>query len=133
MAEIKITTGEPTMCLIDTVGLMKRGEPVDIPQRQLFDWLDQLVLLLYKEGYAENQVKRMKEAESLIGLALDFWSAPGIDMPSVDTFDDMAKFMGKRWKCRWDDDGNYLGEPIKPVGMSAEEHDAREKFCLEEG
>ena len=62
-------------------------------------------------------------------LALDFWSAPGIDMPDIDTFDGMVTFLedtGEEYQCKWDDDGNYIGEPTKPVGMTVEEHDRRE-------
>lgn len=69
--------------------------------------------------------EKVEEAERLIALALDFWSAPRIDMPDISTFDDMVTFMGDKWGCKWLD-GEYVGDPIKPVGMAAEDHYKRE-------
>lgn len=76
----------------------------------------------------------IEEARRLIELALDFWSAPGIDMPDIDTFDGMVRFMmetGKPYRSKWDEDGNYIGEPTKPVGMTVEEFDKREVGRME--
>ena len=72
--------------------------------------------------------KKLKEAKELIGLTLDFWSAPGIDMPDVDTFDRMVRFMGRSWKSPWDAKGLYIGKFYhKPVGMTWEEFVKRER------
>lgn len=72
---------------------------------------------------------QIDEARRLVTLAMDFWSAPGIDMPDIDTFSDMETFLeetGEPYQCKWDENGDYIGEPTKPVGMTVEDHDARE-------
>jgi len=64
---------------------------------------------------------QIEESRRLMTLALDFWAAPGIDMPDIDTFNDMVVFLeetGEPWVPK--------GEPYKPVGMTTEEHDRRE-------
>jgi hypothetical protein len=74
----------------------------------------------------------LNDARRLMTLALDFWSAPGIDMPDVDTFDEMVRYMeatGEPYGCKWDKEGNYLGEPITPVGLTTESFEARRIPC----
>jgi hypothetical protein len=93
-----------------------------IDEMALYD-PEQMDLLL---TYLRGKMAREEEAVRLIKLALDFWSAPGIDMPDIDTFSDMDAFVGEEWECKWDEDGNYLGDPIKPVGLTGEEHENRE-------
>lgn len=68
----------------------------------------------------------LKEARRLMALALDFWSAPDIDMPDFDTFDGMVRFVGREWESKWSEDGRYLGQDMKPTGMSWEEFRRRE-------
>jgi hypothetical protein len=83
------------------------------------------------EAHHDCAAASVNEARRLMTLALDFWSAPGIDMPSVDTFDDMVRFLemtGDPFKCKWDEEGNYIGDPTRPVGLTSEEHEDREEY-----
>ena len=61
-------------------------------------------------------IERMK---SLITRALDFWSAEGIDMPDIDLFDEMVRAVDYKGEVHQD---------FKPVGLTNEEFEAREKF-----
>lgn len=53
----------------------------------------------------------------LAARALEFWAAPGIDMPDIDLFDDFVRLAGDRWTCPWMD-GEYVGPVLKPTGMT---------------
>ena len=72
-----------------------------------------------------DDAARDQEAKRLMALALDFWSAPGIDMPDIDTFDAMVKFLGEEWAPRHDDGDD---DGIKPVGLLSEQFEVREAF-----
>jgi hypothetical protein len=78
--------------------------------------------------------KEIKEARRLMRLALDFWSAPGIDMPEIGTFDGMVAFLentGEPYKEKYDDMGRYIGDTMKPIGMTREEFEAREDAMVD--
>jgi len=75
-------------------------------------------------GKGERKIERfrakVRKAKKLMTLALDFWTAPGIDMPDMDTFDAMVRFIGKGYTDKWESDV-FIGEPYKPVGMAPDE------------
>jgi len=73
------------------------------------------------EEYKIKQLQaKVKKAKKLMTLALDFWTAPGIDMPDMDTFDAMVRFIGKGYTDKWESDV-FIGEQYKPVGMAPDE------------